>query len=431
MSAALRVWWRLRTAAARDGRLPDVLAVVAFAVATAALLIAVAGMLAFHHRNGGTEDPIGSLYVSLAMIGSALLAVPVMTLGGVAARLAANRRNERMAALRLTGATSAQVTAMTLAEAATQALAGAVAGVMLFALSLIPLSHATFQGRPFPLSDLWPGTLVVAGVVLVVTVLAVVSGLVGLARVVISPLGVANRTTPGRLGVFRAVVAVAALVAWAVVTKMVPVAGVMVAVIAVAVATINLVGPLVIQLVARIIASAASSPQTLLAARRMDDDPRATWRAVGSLGIGIMLAGMSAAAPSFPATDAQSRMLGHDIGLGSLLVLVILFVVSATSTGVTQAARVLEQRTEYRQLTMAGAAESTLHQARMREVLYPAVITIALAGAFTTLLLLPMAAGGPFVFVRFGLAVAAAAVLTVLAMQASRSLVREACRLDA
>ena len=181
MNAAIALWWRLRRADAADNRLPGVLAVVSFAVATAALLVCVAGLTAFEARNalpargGGAlsidEATIGELYVTLAWIATTCMAVPILTLGGVAARLAIARRDQRLAALRLTGATSAQVTLMTLAEAAAQALVGALTGVVLY-LAVLPLvARLSFQGQPFELRELvlplWQTGAVVAAVVVV------------------------------------------------------------------------------------------------------------------------------------------------------------------------------------------------------------------------------------------------------------------------
>jgi hypothetical protein len=75
VNAAVSLWWRLRRADAADNRVPGVLAVASFAVATAALLVSVAGLMAFESRNaapaggGGLsidEATIGDLYVTLA-----------------------------------------------------------------------------------------------------------------------------------------------------------------------------------------------------------------------------------------------------------------------------------------------------------------------------------------------------------------------------
>lgn len=99
MSAALRLWWRLRRTSygighdAGGGRGVDALAVVAYAVASAALLITLGGVHAFVTRDAQSPSEASSLYVALALIAAGLLVVPILTLGAVAARLSLGRRD--------------------------------------------------------------------------------------------------------------------------------------------------------------------------------------------------------------------------------------------------------------------------------------------------------------------------------------------------
>ena len=95
-----------------------------------------AGLLAFRARADAPGPTAPSTTSSSAWVACAVMVVPVLTLGGVAARLAASRRDQRLATLRLSGATSGQVVVMTLAEAAGQALLGGVLGVALYAAVL-------------------------------------------------------------------------------------------------------------------------------------------------------------------------------------------------------------------------------------------------------------------------------------------------------
>src|SRR5690625_2433638 len=108
-------------------RLTTVLAVIAFAVTTAVAMVVVGGWHAFSLRaHGATGDE--AVYPTLAAIASMLLLIPLSTLGGAAARLAVARRDERLALLRLSGATSGQVTTLTLLESCSQALLGGLIG---------------------------------------------------------------------------------------------------------------------------------------------------------------------------------------------------------------------------------------------------------------------------------------------------------------
>ncbi len=439
MRAALHLAWRLRAAGARENRVPGLLAGLAFAVATAALLVCLGGLGAFEARGAIAESGsrylsapdaarLADLYVTLAWIATTCMVVPILTLGGVAARLAIARRDQRLAALRLTGATSGQVTVMTLAEAALQALVGAAVGVVLYAVSLPLVARLTFQGRPFEIGEqvvpAWKLAAVMFGVVLV----ALVSGLSSLARVVISPLGVAARTSPKRLSVLRVGVAVVACVAWVlVITPMkAPERGVIVVLLGLVILAVNAVGPFFVMLVGKVIARFAPTATTLLAARRIVDDPRSTWRAVGALGLAIVVVGFTSVV-SAASHDAPGDTLGTDLGTGAMVTLAVITIVGATSTGVVQAARVLDQREQYRSLSLAGTSLRTLHRARTVEIALPLAVTVLVSAGFVLALVLPFASalnGG--LVVRFMVAVAVAGALTFASVLSSRSLVRQA-----
>ncbi|MEK8226300.1 FtsX-like permease family protein [Oerskovia sp. M15] len=88
--------------------------------------------------------------------------------------------------MRLAGATTGQVATLTVLDAATQALVGALAGLVGYALLLPLVAQLRFQGRTFEISELWVGVpamlLAVVGVVLV----ALISASVSLRRVAIT-----------------------------------------------------------------------------------------------------------------------------------------------------------------------------------------------------------------------------------------------------
>lgn len=127
-------------------------------------------------------------YVMLAAFASLLLIVPLVALAGSAARLAASRRDARLAALRLVGATTAQVTKLTALDAGGQALLGALVGMAGY-FALIPaIMLLDFQNQHFTFEQLWVGLPALAAVTVGVTLLALVSALVALRRVAFTPL---------------------------------------------------------------------------------------------------------------------------------------------------------------------------------------------------------------------------------------------------
>ena len=430
MTGALRVWWALRRGVGRESHIPAVLALVAFGVATAALLVCAGGLLAFRSRADVAGTDSAEYYATLAAVACAVMVVPILTLGGLAARLAASRRDQRLATLRLSGATSGQVVVMTLAEAVGQALLGGVLGVVLYAAVLPGLARLDFQGRPFTVGELWVGVPVALLVLVAVALLAVVSGLVGLRRVVIGPLGVTARVSPPRLRWWRAVAVFVLLAGWLVVARSNVATAVILTVLVGVVATVNLVGPYLVMLLGFVVARASRRFPTLLAARRLVDDPRSTWRAVSAIGLGVIVAGLSTMVAGSGDTGGPDgyEFLGPDMATGAYLTLAIIAVVSATSTGVVQAARVLDQREQYRALALAGAGEGSLHAARTREVALPLVVTVLLAGGMTLALMVPFAQRiGPELLVRFVVAVVAALALMVASVLVSRPLVRSVC----
>lgn len=254
-----------------------------------------------------TNDAIA--YQALALIASVLMLVPLLVFGGAAARLTVARRDQRLAALRLVGATPGQVVGMTAAEAVIVAFAGALLGFALYALVMPLLAGIPIAGGGWFVADLWPGLLTVAAVLVAVPLLVGVSAVAGLRRVVVSPLGVAKRETPPGMRFVRMIVL---LVVLAAVPVVVPNAGVGVVAVMIGLAflAVNLAGPWVVGMIGRITAGAARRPARLLAARRLIDDPRAGWRTVSGVAMTGFVAGfIGLLSPGAFATDGAADEL--------------------------------------------------------------------------------------------------------------------------
>ncbi|WP_344750165.1 ABC transporter permease [Streptosporangium vulgare] len=235
-----------------------------------------------------TEDAVG--YSALGLIASVLMVVPLLVFGGAAARLTVARRDQRLAALRLVGASPGQVVAMTVYEAVITAFGGAVLGTALYGLLTPLLARIEIRGGPWFLADVWPGVLPTLAVLVAVPLLVGVSAVVGLRRVVVSPLGVAKRETPPAMRFLRVVALLAALAAVPLLGRGVEV-GVIAAAIGGAFLCVNLAGPWVVALIGRITTRVARSPARLLAGRRLTDDPRSAWRTVSGVALTGFVAG--------------------------------------------------------------------------------------------------------------------------------------------
>lgn len=389
----------LRRAGGRDTRVTTALSVTAFAVSTALTLSVVGGLLGFAERAGDPADALqrelGPLYVQLAWTALILLVVPLLTLAGAAARMGVARRDARLATLRLLGATPREVVALSLVETCAQGLVGAVVGVLGYVALLPVWSLVPFQGGTFSVGELWVGPVGVLVAVVAVPLLAAVSGFVSLRRVVVSPLGVARRTTPPGLRVVRLVVLAVALVAFAVATAAAGrLAAALVAVLlgflAAGFGALNLVGPWVLGIMGRVQARRARTPVRLLAARRLADDPRGAWRIVGGLGLAGFVAGALAVLPMFTtgaAVDRQGEILNDDLVTGAMLTLVIAFLLAAVSAGIQQASTVLDRRREYALAHLAGMPVELLDAVRRREVVGP-MVRVAGGSALTAVVML-------------------------------------------
>lgn len=430
------LWWllRRRSSDSRDPQqLADVLAVIAFAVTTAVLLVVIGGWRAFTLRAGVLDDADAGTYPFLAATAAGLLIIPLGTLGGAAARLTLGRRNSRLAAMRLAGATTSQVTQLTLLETSISALAGAALGVGAH-FALIPaVTLLQFQNRPFTYGELLLPTWMIVATALMVVVIALISAGSSLAKVALTPLGVIAAHTPRPLHWSRIVPML--LVAGAFALLYSSGQGGMVVWLSLLVgglATVNLIGPFIVSALGRIRARRAGDFATLLAARRLIDQPKTAWRSVGGVALATFIAGIAATAAMLgslsDSASGSDAVLLTDIGTGGLLTLAIAAVVAAVSTGVLQSGQVIDQRMQYRNLSLAGTEAGALDRVRMSEIRMPLIGAVAVATVAVSLFVIPVF-GATFttsfpVMIRFIVSVLGACALVLLGAKASTIVAR-------
>jgi hypothetical protein len=409
MSPVLALAVRLARAGGRRQVTTTALAVLAFAVTSTFGLSVLGGLGGFlqraEHPSSDLMAQLAPTYVGLAWTAVVLLLVPLLALGGAAARLGVSRRDARLATLRLLGATPREVVALTVIETAWQGLLGAALGIVGYGLLMPVWTAIPFQGTTFSAAELWVGAPALAASLVVVPALAAVSGAVSLRRVVVSPLGVTQRQTPRRLSVVRLAAVVVAVVTFAGVSGSrsaigTAVIGVLVAVLAAVLAGLNLLGPWTIGVLGRVLVRRARTPAQLLAARRLLDDPRAAWRTVGGLGLAAFVAGVLSVVPVLAGDsgDPAGAVLSRDLTTGALLTLAITFSVAAASAGIMQAGTVLDRRRDLALQRLAGVPGELFDAVRRRQVLAPLVLVVGTSTAVSWLVLLPL----------FGMAVIAA-----------------------
>lgn len=115
--------------------------------------------------------------------------LPILVVMGTATPVAAARREQRFAAMRLVGATPRQITVISTVEACMAALFGALLGIGLFYGVHPALTHLDFTGQRFASEDLSPGVVAFVVVALGVPVTAAISSRIAMRRAQISPLG--------------------------------------------------------------------------------------------------------------------------------------------------------------------------------------------------------------------------------------------------
>lgn len=415
--------WRLFHRRGRgDLRDTSVLAIVAFAAAAAIFLTVLGGVHGFLWRASPDHGlrclfdqascvvrraPAGSggsgaamyneLYLMLAIFACLLLAVPFVALAGSAARLAASRRDARLAGLRLAGATNGQVIRLTALDAAGQAGIGVLAGMVGYVAMMPAVGLLSFQGRHFGVSELWVGVPTLLAVAAGMVLLALVSSLVTLRRVSVTPLGVMQRAARPLPGAWRVVAFVAALAgAVGLLRSRAAAAGVIVvfAVVIGCFALVNLVGVWAVAARARRMARHPRRAASLIAARRILDDPKRAWRNVSGIALAVFIAGVTSVTGYVGSmvrdADASSAMIMGDIATGGMLTLGFASVLAAVSCGVMQTGNVADQEREYRMLMLEGTDAATLDRARFIEVLTPLNTVVVIAAGCSMLLMLPL-----------------------------------------
>jgi hypothetical protein len=239
---------------------------------------------------------IGSSGIDLILscVAAGLL-FPVLIFIGGASRLSAARREQRFAAMRLAGATPRQVSLITMIESTVAAAVGMAGGFGLFFLLRPAIATIPFTGAPFFTSDLSLNLGDVAAVVLGVPVAAAVAALIALRRVQISPLGVTRRVTPKPPGLWRVIpllAGIAELALFVVIGRPGSTGGQIRAFLpgfVLLLAGLVIAGPWLTMAGARLMARRAQRPGTLVAARRLADNPRAGFRAISGLIVALFV----------------------------------------------------------------------------------------------------------------------------------------------
>ncbi|MGA6163025.1 FtsX-like permease family protein [Amycolatopsis magusensis] len=244
-------------------------------------------------KTGAQPDPLLQL---LSGVGVVVLLVPSLVLVASSARLTAARREQRLAALRLAGATPKQVIGMVAAETALAAVAGAILGLAVSPLvnalaTVVPWAGGTWQSDDFAL----PLPLAI-GITAALPALVLLAAVAGLRRVVTTPLGATGGHTRKPLHWWRLLALPAAgLFFFYAISTAKDGGGILVVLggLAVLVGSAAVIGPWVTSAVGGIFVRVWRKPAGLLAGRRLRDDPKGAYRASAGVVLAVFAGSMA------------------------------------------------------------------------------------------------------------------------------------------
>ncbi|HTJ72843.1 MAG TPA: ABC transporter permease [Actinospica sp.] len=265
---------------------------------------------------GGAQTSVWTNYFRYAFaIGAVAFVLPILILIGMATRLAATRREERYAALRLVGATNRQIAIISSVDASVSALAGTLLGILLFvALQPLLADMALFGSKYFSYA-VTPSALGYLALLVCVPLASAVASLISLRRVRISPLGVTRKQTrpaPSVLRVIPLLLGIALFVYGVSVTTQQELGPAVYPGLLLTLLGLVIAGPWLTSVAARLLARRTGAAPSLLAARRLADTPSAAFRAVSGLVLavflGSMLAGLMPTVNETTATPTASAL---------------------------------------------------------------------------------------------------------------------------
>ncbi|GGS80772.1 hypothetical protein GCM10010156_44440 [Planobispora rosea] len=369
----------------------------------------------------------------------ALLVVPAAVFTYQASRLATATRERRLAALRLAGATPYETRLIGAYEAGRQALlGGSLGGVAHLAVNVV--LWWSLDGVVPLLSPVWTLAALAA-----VVLAEVWSGLAAGRHVVASPLGLVRRARlrgPRAVDLLLVALGVALLAAGLIGKGRFPVLGKYGAALSMTAGMVLLLFGLVlaatwlIRAVARRAGRVTAAPETLLAARIVQADPRAWARALTVVGLTVFFgSGIGAQQGNvLLRTGLQPPYLTAYLLID--LALLLALVTSAAALVVHQAEELLDHRRSFAALAASGVPATALGRVLTRQALIaasPVCVVAAVAGAGLVILTGADAPGwspGAFAFTAVRAAVMAGigVLAAVLVARASRRILREALR---
>lgn len=432
------------------------LVAIAFFACSTLFLTVAGGAWAFNDRpdvSGYAE--VAGLYRMLATLATVFLIVPAISLGVASAKLSARRQDERLSTLSLLGAKPGTVRLLAVAEPFIPASAGIIAGIAGYFLLAYPLSLLVFNGQALGYSALMMPLWLLAAVVIGLLFVCLLSAMLGLRKITVSPLGVRTRSLARKFPVARIIAVVVLVVGMigALVFSLDRNQPTMVFVVAsiitigIALLLINVIGVLVMRIHGWFSHRMARTPTSMIAASMIADAPAQYWRrvaglsmitfiaVVGGAGTAMMRANQGDLTAEDKAIMGPYQYMADDIFTGLILTLAIAFVFIVISATINQAADILDRASTYRELHSAGMTQKMMHRVTVNAVMSPIVlvtlVSLLLGGILAGLMASASDLGDPLTIGVVASVLVGGVVMVWLGLQFTRPLVRSVTTVNA
>jgi hypothetical protein len=238
-------------------------------------------------------------------LGAIAVLFPLLILIVTATRLSAARREERYAAIRLVGGTPGQIDVIASVDAVVAAVLGTLLGIAVFLLVRPVLADVSLSGARFFPEYVTPTLGGYVAMLFLVPIGSAVASLLSLRRVQVTPLGVARKTTPRPPGAWRLLPLAVGIPLFVVPIVRIgrnperATPGPAFLGLLLILAGLILAGPWLTMQASLVTSRLSRGASSLLAARRLGDNPRASFRSVSGLVLAVFVAtGIAVLAPA-------------------------------------------------------------------------------------------------------------------------------------
>lgn len=237
-----------------------------------------------------------NIYREAFGIGALAILFPLLILVNTATRLAAARREERYAAMRLIGATPNQVNVIASVDAVVGSLLGTIFGSLIFLVIRPAIADISVSGVSFFPNYVTPTVWGYVGMLIGVPIIAAIASLISLRRVQISPLSVIRKTSSSKPSILRLVPLLIGIILFTFGGLHVTLNGTSKGPLLMLLSGFLLImigivssGSWLTKQLAGVFGTFAQRPSTLLSARRLSDNPKGAFRAVSGVVLAVFV----------------------------------------------------------------------------------------------------------------------------------------------